>query len=49
MLTETWWAGLHGLVTLMRDGRLLREHQQLRLATMIGRFAEIPGSGKDQA
>ncbi|WP_327089789.1 TetR/AcrR family transcriptional regulator [Nonomuraea sp. NBC_01738] len=49
VLTETWWAGLHGLVTLMRDGRLLREHQQLRLATMIGRFAEIPGSGKDQA
>ncbi|MEU7920262.1 hypothetical protein ACGFIP_27595 [Micromonospora zamorensis] len=31
-LTETFWAGLHGLVTLMRNGRLRRADHEQRLA-----------------
>lgn len=42
LLTETFWAGLHGLVTLMRSGRLPQEAHDRRLALLIGRFA--PGS-----
>ncbi|MBD3143813.1 TetR/AcrR family transcriptional regulator [Microbispora bryophytorum] len=38
MLTETFWAALHGLVTLMRDGRLPREHHDHRLALLLARF-----------
>ena len=37
-LTETFWSGLHGLMTLMRDGRLRREDHDKRLAILIGRF-----------
>ncbi|WP_432864450.1 TetR/AcrR family transcriptional regulator [Microbispora rosea] len=37
-LTETFWAALHGLVTLMRGGRLPREHHELRLALLLSRF-----------
>jgi len=37
-LTETFWAGLHGLVTLMRGGRLPRELHDLRLALFLARF-----------
>lgn len=37
-LTETFWAGLHGLVTLTRSGRLPREAHQQRLALLVGRF-----------
>lgn len=33
--TETFWAGLHGLVTLMRSGRLRRAEQQRRLALLV--------------
>ncbi len=38
LLTEAVWAGLHGLVTLTRGGRLPREHEQQRLAILIDRL-----------
>ncbi|MFF5017477.1 TetR/AcrR family transcriptional regulator [Streptomyces sp. NPDC001165] len=38
LLTETFWAGLHGLVTLMRSGRLPEEAHERRLALLIGHF-----------
>jgi AcrR family transcriptional regulator len=38
VLTETVWAGLHGLLTLMRSGRLRREQHDRRLALLIDRF-----------
>ncbi|WP_328996537.1 TetR/AcrR family transcriptional regulator [Kribbella sp. NBC_01245] len=38
-LTETFWSGLHGLVTLMRDGRLRHEGHDRRLAVLIRRFS----------
>ncbi|WP_067500943.1 TetR/AcrR family transcriptional regulator [Actinoplanes sp. TFC3] len=38
-LAETFWSGLHGLVTLMRNGRLRREDHDKRLAILFGRFA----------
>ncbi|TDC82402.1 TetR/AcrR family transcriptional regulator [Actinomadura sp. 7K507] len=38
-LTETFWSAVHGLLTLMRDGRLRREHHDLRLAILLRRFA----------
>ncbi|OIJ67956.1 TetR/AcrR family transcriptional regulator [Streptomyces mangrovisoli] len=38
LLTETYWAGLHGLITLMRSGRLpAREHER-RLSLLIAHF-----------
>ncbi|WP_089098597.1 TetR/AcrR family transcriptional regulator [Streptomyces hyaluromycini] len=37
-LTETFWAGLHGLVTLMRSGRLPEEAHETRLALLVGHF-----------
>ncbi|MFG1998506.1 TetR/AcrR family transcriptional regulator [Spirillospora sp. NPDC048911] len=39
VLTETFWSGLHGLVTLMRNGRMRREGHERRLAIFIGRFS----------
>ncbi|MFJ8149417.1 TetR/AcrR family transcriptional regulator [Streptomyces sp. NPDC096094] len=39
LLTETFWAGLHGLVTLMRSGRLPEQAHDQRLALLIERFA----------
>ncbi|WP_327401138.1 TetR/AcrR family transcriptional regulator [Streptomyces sp. NBC_01288] len=39
LLTETYWAGLHGLVTLMRSGRLPEEEHDQRLALLISHFA----------
>ncbi|MFJ3666555.1 TetR/AcrR family transcriptional regulator [Streptomyces sp. NPDC090106] len=38
LLAETFWAGLHGLVTLMRSGRLPEAAHQERLALLIGHF-----------
>ncbi|MER5530510.1 TetR/AcrR family transcriptional regulator [Streptomyces sp. NPDC002677] len=38
ILTETFWAGLHGLVTLMRGGRLPEHAQEARLALLVGHF-----------
>jgi AcrR family transcriptional regulator len=38
-LTDTFWSGLHGLLTLMRNGRLRREEHNRRLAVLIWRFS----------
>lgn len=38
-LTETFWSGLHGLVTLMRNGRLRRDDHDLRMAALVRRFS----------
>ncbi|GAB1327422.1 TetR/AcrR family transcriptional regulator [Streptomyces sennicomposti] len=43
LLTETYWAGLHGLVTLMRSGRLPEGGHERRLALLIGHFVP-PGT-----
>jgi AcrR family transcriptional regulator len=40
VLTETFWSGLHGLVTLMRHGRLRREDHDRRLALFISRMSQ---------
>jgi AcrR family transcriptional regulator len=39
VLTETFWSGLHGLLTLMRNGRLRRPDHEKRLALLISRFS----------
>lgn len=39
LLTETYWAGLHGLVTLMRSGRLPESAHARRLEPLTGHFA----------
>ncbi|MGW7241079.1 TetR/AcrR family transcriptional regulator [Streptomyces sp. NPDC054804] len=39
LLTETFWAALHGLVTLMRSGRLPESAHETRLALLIGHFS----------
>ena len=38
-LTETLWSGLHGLVTLLRSGRLRPENHEERLAVLLNRFS----------
>ncbi|MFF4489186.1 TetR/AcrR family transcriptional regulator [Streptomyces sp. NPDC001544] len=38
LLTETFWAGLHGLVTLMRSGRLPEHAHETRLALLVDHF-----------
>lgn len=38
LLTETYWAALHGLATLTRGGRLPREQHDRRLALLLARF-----------
>jgi AcrR family transcriptional regulator len=43
LLTETYWAGLHGLVTLMRSGRLPERAHEQRLALLIGHFTAGAG------
>ncbi|QOV35383.1 TetR/AcrR family transcriptional regulator [Streptomyces ferrugineus] len=43
LLTETYWAGLHGLVTLMRSGRLPEWGHEQRLALLIGHFTAASG------
>lgn len=37
--TETFRACLHGLLTLLRDGRLRRDEHDRRLAILIRRFS----------
>ena len=39
LLTETYWAALHGLITLARSGRLPAEAQARRLELLLARFA----------
>lgn len=43
MLTETFWACLHGLATLVRSGRLPADAHDLRLALLTDRFAPAAG------
>jgi AcrR family transcriptional regulator len=43
LLTETYWAALHGLVTLMRSGRLPEHAHEARLALLIGHFTARAG------
>ena len=38
--TEVFWAGLHGLMTLTRGGRLRREDHERRLALLLRRFSD---------
>jgi AcrR family transcriptional regulator len=38
--TEVLWAGLHGLTTLTRGGRLRREGHEQRLALLLHRFSD---------
>ncbi|WP_236788985.1 TetR/AcrR family transcriptional regulator [Amycolatopsis sp. GM8] len=38
LLTETFWAALHGLVTLTRSGRLPRDAADRRLELLLARF-----------
>jgi hypothetical protein len=38
-LTETLWSGPHGLLTLMRNGRLRHEDHERRLALLLSRFS----------
>ncbi|MFE2276295.1 TetR/AcrR family transcriptional regulator [Streptomyces sp. NPDC059454] len=45
LLTETYWASLHGLVTLMRSGRLPEEAHDRRLALLTGHFAPRDTTG----
>ncbi|MGW0479076.1 TetR/AcrR family transcriptional regulator [Nonomuraea sp. NPDC003214] len=42
LLAETLWAALHGLVTLMRGGRIPREFHEHRLALLLARFTASP-------
>jgi AcrR family transcriptional regulator len=37
--TETFWSGLHGLLTLMRNGRLRSEDHERRLEILVSRFS----------
>jgi AcrR family transcriptional regulator len=49
-LTETFWAALHGLVTLTRGRRLPREQHDHRLALFLARFGGgNPGQTVDAA
>lgn len=38
--TEVFWAGLHGLMTLTRGGRLRRDGHEQRLALLLRRFSD---------
>ncbi|WP_460524473.1 TetR/AcrR family transcriptional regulator [Flindersiella endophytica] len=38
LLTETYWAALHGLITLARGGRLPKQAQARRLELLLDRF-----------
>ncbi|MET9881140.1 hypothetical protein ABZZ36_42185 [Actinacidiphila glaucinigra] len=40
LLTETYWAGLHGPVTLMRSGRLPEDAHERRLALLNAPFTD---------
>ncbi|MEU9242576.1 TetR/AcrR family transcriptional regulator [Streptomyces sp. NPDC048385] len=39
VLTETFWAALHGLVTLMRSGRLPEKAHETRLTLLVDHFS----------
>jgi hypothetical protein len=46
-LTEVFWAALHGLVTLTRDGRLRPGHDADRRRLLVNEFA-VRQTGSDQ-
>lgn len=39
-LTETFWAALHGIVTLNRNGRHRPRHREARLTLLVDQFAQ---------
>jgi AcrR family transcriptional regulator len=41
LLTETVWAGLHGLVVLQRGSRLRPDHQEARIALLVDRILPV--------
>ncbi|MEV5327002.1 TetR/AcrR family transcriptional regulator [Nonomuraea sp. NPDC052634] len=43
VLAEILWAALHGLVTLMRGGRIPREAHEERLTALLARFTQAAG------
>jgi AcrR family transcriptional regulator len=45
VLTETFWAALHGLATLTRSGRLPADAHDRRLALLVGYFTSASGPG----
>ncbi|GGP91374.1 TetR/AcrR family transcriptional regulator [Streptosporangium pseudovulgare] len=38
-LTEVFWGGMHGIVTLTRNGRFRREHHDRRMALLLDRLS----------
>jgi len=46
VLSEVLWAGLHGLVTLMRGGRLPRETHERRVALLLDHFTASAGEDR---
>jgi AcrR family transcriptional regulator len=46
LLTETYWAALHGLVTLMRSGRLPEGAHERRLELLTAHFSAPTGHGE---
>src|SRR5690348_18316150 len=46
-LTETFWAALHGLVTLGRPARLRPGLDSDRLQLLISQFTDRPGQERD--
>lgn len=49
LFAEIVWAALHGLVTLTRAGRLPPERTAQRLEVLLGRLADGPTGGREQA
>jgi AcrR family transcriptional regulator len=47
VLTEVLWSGLHGLVTLVRGGRLPREDHDRRLAILLRRLGSGGAAARD--
>jgi hypothetical protein len=45
LLTEVFWAALHGLATLTRGGRLPAGSHDRRLAILLARFVPAAGPG----
>jgi hypothetical protein len=47
LLTEVFWAALHGLATLTRGGRLPAGSHDRRLAILLARLVPAAGPGAD--
>jgi AcrR family transcriptional regulator len=46
LLAETFWSCLHGLVTLMRSGRMRTPDHERRLALLLERFGGVGTGGR---